>query len=1553
MTDQSSQASGESTGSRKQDLASPIPVVGIGASAGGLEAFKTFFEKMPSDSGMAFVLIPHLDPLHKSLMDDIVGRHTAMPTVQVDKRMTIAPNHVYIVPPNRNLTIEKGQLVPHAITRTRGINLPVDFFFRSLAAHQNKRAIGVILSGTMSDGATGLKEIKARGGLVIAQTPATAEHDGMPRSAINTGMVDLALPIEEMPDAIVKFITHPYIHRDARVRDEEQLNQVLAVIHARSRNDFRWYKRNTLIRRTERRMGLRQVEKMADYVEILKNEPRETDALLKDLLIGVTDFFREEQVWKKVGADILPPLVNQTDPAAPLRIWIPGCSTGEEAYTMAILVREAFEKRNWKCNAQIFATDIDGDAIAAARLGVYPESVAGHVSSQYLKRYFVHEKQGWRVTGKIRESVVFAVQNLLGDAPFSNLDLISCRNLLIYLEKAIQKKVIELFHFALRRGGILVLGNSETIGYPHHLFENISKEHRIYRAIGSSNKQVRIPIQADDDARRGFPIGMGAPAPRKSMAQLMQTQLLNRFAPPAVMINLKNEIMNLFGSTDKYLRMPQGDPNMDLMGMVREGLRIKLRAAVHKAAKTNATVNVTGARVKREGRHYPVRFCVAPVEAKGIGEPLFLITFEDEPLEKPKTEPRASLVGDDETLVRQLETELMNTREDLQNTIEELETSNEELKASNEEMMSMNEELQSSNEELETSKEEMQSLNEELNTVNAELREKIDALESSNNDTINLMNSTEVAVIFLDMQTTIRRFTPSAKNLFNLIASDVGRPIGDLAQRFSDDELKTHVESVMDTLEPISKEVETEKGRWYIRRILPFRTQDNRVDGLVLIFSDVTETKQKQMQLRQAHDWTNRILGSISDGFFTFDNNLRVTYFNQAAEKLLGCKGEDVIGKKLFDAFPEARGSIFEEKYTQALKNKQPLAFETSFDEPPYENYYAVNVYPYSDGLSVYFQVKTEQKKAERALRKAHALLQQIIDNSLSLIVVKNRKGEYTLANAISERLIGCEKGEMIGKTDYDLFPKETADRLAEDDRKVFETGEFLHTEEQFQIGDRIYTFTTTKFPLHDSKGEFYAICGMATDITERLEMESALRENEKRFRAIFEQSAAGIATGTAEGRFLETNQTLCHMLGYTHEELSQMTVYDVTFPEDRERQMEKDKTVLEGKEDTLYLEKRFIHKDGHPVWAELASQVIRDEDGAIQYVIGVVVDVTERKRTEAALQKSKTLLDDTGRMARVGGWELDANTKAVTWTDETYRIHQVPPEYEPPLKKALEFYPSEDRKRLEKAIQRALDQGEPYDLELGFVSAKDKHRWVRTICRPEVVNGKTVKLSGVFQDITDRKKAEIALQDTLAEKETLLREIHHRVKNNMQVIVALLRMHARRVDNPDLTRIFNDCRDRITAMSLIHEALYQSDDLARIDFREYINKLCQNLVQVYNVKSRHITVEVGPCDVRFNMDQGVAVGMLIAELISNAFKHAFPRGQVGNVMVRMANLDAETVELVVADDGRGLPPDLDIRNPSSLGLRLAMGAATREMGASMDVDGTDGTRFTFRFKCR
>jgi chemotaxis methyl-accepting protein methylase/signal transduction histidine kinase/PAS domain-containing protein len=839
-----------------------FPVVGIGASAGGLDALMRLFDVLPVDSGMAFVLVQHLEPTHVSLTADLLGRHTAMTVAQARNGDSVQPNHVYVIPPDKDLAIREGTLHLSRPTERRGVRAPIDFFLRSLAEECQEKAVGIILSGTGCDGALGLKAVKGAGGMTMVQDPATAQYDGMPRSAIAIGTVDFVLRIDRMPEALIRYARHPFVNgagpalpvTEPGVGEGDHLTEVLAVLRARTRYDFRCYKKNMLSRRIQRRMSLSHIEAIPEYLNLLRRNPDEATALFKDLLIGVTGFFREPEAFQVLEEQVLPQLVQDKDPDSAIRVWAPGCASGEEPYSLAILLCEALARAQKTCPIQVFASDIDADALNFARAGVYPETIAADVSAERLRRFFVQDGPTYQVNKDVRERVVFAVQNLITDPPFSRLDLISCRNLLIYLENDIQKKLISLFHFALNIGGYLFLGNSETIGRADNLFSVVSKKWRIYRRLGGARgADLDFPLVSVPG--RGRELGVmptAPPAPPPDVAELTKQVLLETCAPAAVLINRQYEVLYYHGNCGRYLNLPPGEPTQDLMTLAREGLQTKLRAAIHKAGQANQRAIVSGGRVQRNGGWYAVRLTAVFIPKEHEREDLLVVTFEDEP------EPALLVPGDGvragEAAVRQLDLELKATREDLQSTIEELETSNEELKASNEEVMSMNEELQSTNEELETSKEELQSLNEELITMNNQLQEKVGELEATNNDLANLLSSTDIATIFLDADFRIKRFTPALCNLINLIPSDVGRPLSDIACKLKVEDVLEEARQVMDKLTPVQAEMHTDDGHWYLRRVLPYRTHDNRIEGVVVTFTDMTERERALQALKTLNE---------------------------------------------------------------------------------------------------------------------------------------------------------------------------------------------------------------------------------------------------------------------------------------------------------------------------------------------------------------------------------------------------------------------------------------------------------------------------------------------------------------------------------------------------------------------------------------------------------------------------------------------------------------------------------------------------------------------------
>lgn len=836
--------------SRRSASLEPIsfPVVGIGASAGGLDAFQKFFDALPPESGMAFILIQHLDPTHPSMMVELLTAHTPMTVQHAADGMRIERDCVYVITPGAYLSMRDGALRLSKPREGRGARLPFDFLLSSMAEELGERAICVILSGTGADGSLGLQAVKEKLGLVIAQDPDEAGYDGMPRSAITTGVVDLVLPVAKIPDALVRSDPGMVVSRtktDPSRQDTPQgmLHTIIEYLRTNTAHDFTLYKLGTLQRRIERRMAMASIKTgdMHRYLEILRSDPTELDLLAKDLLINVTSFFRDPKVFDLLAERIVPDLVHGHSPDQPLRIWIAGCSTGEETYSLAMLFREqiALARRNIKL--QVLASDIDPDAVESAREGFYPETIEGDVTPARLARFFTKEDHGYRVSSELRTAVVFTVQDVLADPPFSRIDLVSCRNLLIYLRPEAQAKVVELFDFALREGGILLLGSTETVGNLGWRFEIISKPERVYRHIGRGRPgDLRFVASASEGTWVPRSRGPELTGPRPVvLADLCRRLVMESYAPAAVLINRKYECLYSMGPIDAYLRVAPGLPAHDLLAMARDDVRTKLRSAIQRAHKEHARIVVAGGRMTRNGSELSFSIAVQPVPSEG--EELLLVCFVDAPKQEGDGD-RPTLPGD-ASRVTELEQELEATTTELQGAIRSLEVSSQEQQAINEEALSVNEEFQATNEELLASKEELQSLNEELTSLNSQLQETLEQQRTTSNDLQNILYSTDVATLFLDTNLNIRFFTPATKLLFNVIPGDIGRPLADLSSLAVDGALPTDARTVLRTLAPIEREIEAHAGAWYIRRVMPYRTLNGGVEGVVITFVDITERR--------------------------------------------------------------------------------------------------------------------------------------------------------------------------------------------------------------------------------------------------------------------------------------------------------------------------------------------------------------------------------------------------------------------------------------------------------------------------------------------------------------------------------------------------------------------------------------------------------------------------------------------------------------------------------------------------------------------------------------
>ncbi|TGV81425.1 PAS domain S-box protein [Mesorhizobium sp. M00.F.Ca.ET.149.01.1.1] len=886
--------------SPKEPIDASFPIIGIGASAGGIGALQKFFPEVPTDSGFAYVVIQHLDAEHESVLASIIQRCTAIDTETAAEGIELQANKIYVIPPGVSVTVQKHRFHIARMATARVRRTPIDDFFTSLAQEQGENAAGVILSGTGSDGTIGLRAIKERGGLTLAQE--SAEYDGMMRSAVQSGLVDMVLPAEKMADRLVSYFRHSTrteSERDRHKRDvADQLSRIAALLRSRTGHDFSGYKDNTILRRIQRRMQVLQIDNPAAFYDRLREDPQQIDLLFQDLLIGVTSFFRDASAFDALERLVIPKLFEGRKPDETIRVWVPGCATGEEAYSIAMLLKENAPRGAASPNLQIFATDIDERALEVARAGRYPATIASDMTPKRLKEFFSREDGTYRVASELREVCLFSSHNLLRDPPFSKLDLIACRNLLIYMGPELQEKIVPIFHYALRNNGYLFLGSSENVTRHARLFSTIDKPSRLFQKRGgiSAQRLPEFPLAAA--ARQAAP-HTRLRAATGTLQETAERLLIERYSPAYVVINAAGELIHSSGGTGKYLELAAGAPDHNVFAMARRGLRMDLRAALHKAVSTGQTAIQNKISIGTNGGRQTISLVVQPLPTESGADPLYMLVFRDIGGIKPETEDEPVHTTDDveSANVSQLEKELRETRERLQITTEELESSNEELKSSNEELSSINEELQSSNEELETSKEELQSINEELQTVNAELSIRVDELSRANNDMANLLESTQIATVFLDRDLCIKSFTPTARDLFRLVESDVGRPLAHVRPRFPADGLQSDMEQVLHRLGTIERQVGgAESGRRYIMRVLPYRTVDNVIAGVVVTFVDVTQIARAEERIGAlSHDLRNRVesletlLDLVPVGIFIVeDGNDEEIRANRRAVELAG-----------------------------------------------------------------------------------------------------------------------------------------------------------------------------------------------------------------------------------------------------------------------------------------------------------------------------------------------------------------------------------------------------------------------------------------------------------------------------------------------------------------------------------------------------------------------------------------------------------------------------------------------------------------------------------------
>ena len=1060
---------------------SVFPVVGVGASAGGLAAFEAFFSGMPVGTlpGMAFVLVQHLAPDHTSVLAELVGRYTLMTVVQVEDGMTVKPNHVYIIPPNHDMALLNNTLHLLEPGAPRGHRLPIDYFFRSLAQDQHDRAIAVVLSGTGSDGTQGARAVKAEAGMVMVQSAESAEFDGMPRSVLAAGIADYELEPAAMLPQLIAYVSQAFENRSIsedhiEPKSAAAMKKIFVLLRSQMGHDFSQYKPSTICRRIERRMAVQHIDDLQDYVKYLQKSPDEVEALFRDMLIGVTSFFRDPDVFEFFEKNIIPTLFqNKTDATDLVRVWVSGCSTGQEAYSIAILIREFLEDTKSLCSVQIFATDLDSRAIATARAGVYPLSIESDMTPNRLSRFFTLESDSgaYRIHKIVREMLVFSEHDLIKDPPFSKLDLISCRNLLIYLNSDLQNKLIPLFHFALNQNGVLMLGTSEGIGDFGGLFKILDRKAKLFqRQSGYQLNQSKLSTQNSpstlpalhSSASRSVVTGIPEITSKPSFREILEKSLMRLVTHSAVLVNAQGDILYLHGRTGAYLELTPGESSVNnVLKMAREGLQQELKKTLTRVVLTQETNTVAGILVRTNGHFVRVDLSVAPVDTKPAVVPLvehkstslYLITLKEATgPEDPKSGPlhagmapananglnsSPAIVSDSEDRISALLEELQTRDEYLQSAREELESSNEELKSSNEEMQSVNEEMQSTNEELETSKEELQSVNEELATVNAELQAKVDDLSHLNNDMNNLLSGTGIATIFVDHQLRILRFTPAACSIINLIASDVGRPVAHTVTNLVGyDQLVHDAQNVLDTLVTKVIDVQSKDEKWYTMRMQPYRTIDNVIEGAVINFVEITSLKRTQAELESGKaslQFKSMLLNAIGEAVIATDLAGQILYWNDAAECIYGWKSSEVLGRNVIEVTPDEDSQLQATQIMAALKLGESWSGEFLVRHRDGHRFPVKvtnsSIFDEAGNLTGIIGVSRDislRKSAEESLRRSNELarLAVVVRDSRDPITVQDLDGRIIAWNPAAVKIFGWTEAEALKMNVRDRIPK-------------------------------------------------------------------------------------------------------------------------------------------------------------------------------------------------------------------------------------------------------------------------------------------------------------------------------------------------------------------------------------------------------------------------------------------------------------------------------------------------------------------------------------------------
>ena len=1573
-------------------------IVGLGGSAGAIAALQAFFTVMPPDSGMSFVVILHLSPHHESTLAEMFQRSTAMPVVAAADGVMVEPNSVYVIPPGKFLALVDGHLSLTDTHEPRGRRVAVDHFFRTLAETHGAQSVAVVLSGAGGDGALGLKRIKELGGLTIAQDPDEAEHPDMPRSAIATGVVDWVLGVKEMPAKLRAYVRQreelklpgelgPHPSETVTVSPDEQeaaLRDVLTFLNTRTGRDFSCYKRATILRRIARRMQVNGLSDLPAYLVYLRTHTGEAGALLQDLLISVTNFFRDPAAFAALEL-IIPELFKDKGPGDTVRVWVAGCATGEEAYSIAILLCEHAANLVGPPQIQVFATDLDEEVIREAREGLYPETIAADVSEKRLRHFFIHEHGGYRVRRAVRELVLFAPHDLLKDSPFSRLDLVSCRNLLIYLKREAQTRAFEIFHFALRAGGRLFLGTSEAVDEGSPLFAVLDKKQRLYTQRPGPQRFIAVPAGpgtlgrtlALQERTRERPTVPGYVVPEGTQAKLDQAasvdsglspgelhyRLIERFSPPSILVNSAHDIVHLSASAGRFLQFTGGEPTRNLLRNVHPMLRVDLRAALYAAAQTSNVATVSRVPVEVGDARRLVGIRVTP--AGEVAPNFLLVVFE----EHPEDDTAAVAVprnADADQAALHLERELVGTKAQLRETIEESEAATEELKASNEELQAMNEELRSATEELETSREELQSINEELTIVNDELKSNVEQLARSNNDLQNLMAATDIATVFLDRELRIQRFTPSAKALFNFIATDLGRPLSDLSRQLDYPELVADAERSLAHLQPAQREVSTGE-KWYIARTLPYRTVDDHIAGVVLTFLDITDQKRAEVEIARLAADSDRqrrvyetVLTNTPDFVYVFSLDHRVLYANDALITMWGRGHEGAIGKTFLEiGYEPWHAEMHSREIDQVRATRQPIRGEVPFNGTNGRRQYEYIFVPVigTDGeveaVAGTTRDVTERKETERQLQDWQEQLDFALaaaDLGLWSLNLADHTARHTLRH---DQIFGYDS--PLPEWTYETFLEHVvpADRAAVDAdfQKSVATGAPWAVECRIRRADGALRYIWKKgLVRRGGDGQVERMLSIVSDITDRRQAEERqafqIRLAET-LRPLIDPLEVQAESSRILGEQLGANRVVYFEIcgdEYVIEReytagarplagrypvsafgptllahlLSGRTVIESDATTDPNRPADEQASFaaiqVKGHVDVPLVKRgRFVagmtvHVSDQRDWT--AQEVALIEDAAERTWAAV-----ERVRAEAELQQSEQRFRLLADAAPVLIWVSDPDSLR-HWFNQPWLAftgRSMDQELGDGWRQGVH---PDDVERCHQTFTAAFNARAAFSMEYRLRRHDGEFRWLIDNGVPRFgTGGEFDGYIGSSIDVTDYKNAEAELKEADRRKDEFLATLAHELRNPLAPIRTGLEI-IRMVGPLDtLGEVRSMMERQLLQMTRLVDDLLDVSRLTtgkfalrkeRLELRDVISAALETSLPVIEQQGHELSVAV-PDEPIFVDGDRVRLAQVVSNLLTNSAKYTHPGGTIRLSVAR----DDEAAVLAVTDDGIGIPTDM------------------------------------------